>query len=134
VIAHGVTFLTDEGVTMAAVRRSNTAEKDLSERQRHWLKHLRAAEHNGESLTAYAERLGLSKSSLYESKRRLRACGVISSVPERAVSSAEFVRVELPEASRVRTSLRVRLASGALLEWSEAPRGDALRELIGVLS
>ena len=119
---------------MSAVRRSDTAEKDLSERQRYWLKHLRAAERKGEPLTAYAERLGLSKSSLYEAKRRLRACGVISSVPDRAVSSAEFVRVELPEASRVRTSLRVRLASGALLEWSEAPRGDTLRELVELLS
>jgi hypothetical protein len=118
---------------MAAVRRSNTAEQDLSERQRYWLKHLRAAARKGEPLTAYAERLGLAKSSLYEAKRRLRSFGVISSVPERAVSSAEFVRVELPEASR-RASLRVRLGSGAFLEWSEAPRGDALRELVGLLS
>jgi hypothetical protein len=63
---------------MAAVRRSNTAEQDLSERQRYWLKHLRAAARKGEPLTAYAERLGLAKSSLYEAKlgsdrrRRLR--------------------------------------------------------------
>jgi DNA-binding Lrp family transcriptional regulator len=119
---------------MSAVRRSNTAEKALSERQRYWLKHLRSASRKGEPLAAYAERLGLSKSSLYEAKRRLRVSGLISSVSERAVSSAEFVRVELPEASRVGTSLRVRLARGALLEWSEAPRGDALRELVGLLS
>ncbi len=119
---------------MSSVRQRGTAEKGLSERQRYWLKHLRAAARKNEPLTAYAERLGLSKSSLYEAKRRLRACGVIPSVRERAVSSAEFVRVELPEASRVRTSLRVRLGSGALLEWSEAPRGDALRELVGLLS
>jgi hypothetical protein len=119
---------------MSAVQRSSTVEKDLSERQRYWLKHLRAAARKGEPLAAYAERLGLSKSSLYEAKRRLRAIGVISSVPERTTSSPEFVRVALPEASRVRASLRVRLGSGALLEWSEAPRGDALRELVGLLS
>jgi Mn-dependent DtxR family transcriptional regulator len=119
---------------MAEVRASNAAEKDLSDRQRYWLKHLRAAERKGEPLAAYAERLGLAKSSLYEAKRRLRACGVICSVPERAVSLTEFVRVELPDESRVRPSLRVRLASGALLEWSEVPRGAALRELVGLLS
>jgi hypothetical protein len=119
---------------MSAVRRRSTAEKDLSERQRYWLKHLRAAERKGEPLTTYGARLGLSKSSLYEAKRRLRAFGVISSAPERSTSSPEFVRVELPEASGVRASLRVRLGSGALLEWSEAPRGDALRELVGLLS
>jgi hypothetical protein len=118
---------------MSSVRRRSTTEKDLSERQRCWLKHLRTADRKGESLTAYAERLGLAKSSLYEVKRRLRSFGVISSVRERAVSSAEFVRFELPEASR-RASLRVRLGSGALLEWSEVPRGDALRELVGLLS
>ena len=119
---------------MSAVRRRSTAEKDLSTRQRYWLKHLRAADRKGEPLAAYAERLGLSKSSLYEAKRRLRALGVISSVPERTTSSPEFGRGERPEASRVRASLRVRLGSGALLEWSEAPRGDALRELVGLLS
>ena len=119
---------------MSAIRRSGTPEKDLSVRQRYWLKHLRAAEGKGEALSAYAARLGLSKSSLYEAKRRLRTCGVISSVPERAASPPEFVRVELPAARRIQPSLRVRLASGALLEWSEAPRGDALRELVGLVS
>ena len=45
---------------MAARRRSPKAEKDLSERQRFWLKHLRAAERKGDALYAYAARLGLS--------------------------------------------------------------------------
>ena len=119
---------------MSSVQRRSGAEQDLSERQRYWLKHLRAAERKGEPLAGYAERLGLSKSSLYEAKRRLRAIGVISSAPGRTTSSPEFVRVVLPESSRVRASLRVRLGSGAQLEWSEAPRGDALRELVGLLS
>ena len=119
---------------MAAQRRSRKAEKDLSERQRFWLKHLRAAERKGEPLNAYAARLALSESSLYEAKRRLRACGVIEPAPQRRVSSPEFVRVEIADATRTPASLRVRLASGALLEWSEAPQGAALRELIGLVS
>ena len=120
---------------MAARRRSRKAEKDLSERQRFWLEHLRAAERKGEPLKAYAERLGLSESSLYEAKRRLRACGVIPAAPQRRVSSPGFARVEVSDAGRAApASLRVRLGSGALLEWSEAPQGEALRELIGLVS
>jgi hypothetical protein len=119
---------------MAARRRSRKTEKDLSERQRYWLKHLRAADRRSEALKAYAERLGLSKSSLYEAKRRLRACGVMASTPRRRDSSPEFVRLEVTGSSRMPASLRVRLASGAQLEWSEAPQGDALRELIGLVS
>ena len=119
---------------MAARERSRTAEKDLSERQRFWLKHLRAAERKGEPLNLYAKRLGLSESSLYEAKRRLRTCGVIAPVAQRRVPPRSFARVEIVDAGRTPASLRVRLASGALLEWSEAPRGDALREVIGLVS
>ncbi len=120
---------------MAAGRRSCKAENDLSERQRFWLKHLRAAERKDEALKAYAERLGLSRSSLYEAKRGLRACGVIAPAPQRRASSPGFARVAVADAGRAApASLRVRLASGALLEWSEAPQGDALRELIGLVS
>ncbi len=120
---------------MATRRRGSNAEQDLSERQRYWLRHLRAAEQKGEPVKSYAKRLGLSESSLYEAKRGLRACGVIAPAPQRRVSSPGFARVAVVEAGRaVRSSLRVRLASGALLEWSEAPQGDALRELIGLVS
>ncbi len=113
--------------------RSSKTEKDLSERQRYWLRHLREAERKGEALNAYAKRLGLSESSLYESKSRLRAWGVLAPALRR-VSPPEFVRIEVPAATRIPASLRVRLASGALLEWNEAPQGDALRELIGLVS
>ena len=110
-------------------------EQDLSERQRHWLRHLRAAEAKGEPLKAYAKRLGLSEHSLYEAKRSLRACGLIALAPaRRKAASPGFVRVAVADPSRPSTSLRVRLPSGALLEWSEAPQGDALRELIGLVS
>ncbi len=111
------------------------AEKDLSERQRYWLTHLRAAERAGEPLKTYAKRLGLSEHSMYEAKRRLRACGVIAAASQRKTSPPRFARVaiERSEGSAGR-SLRVRLASGVVLEWSEAPQGDALRDLIGLVS
>ena len=120
---------------MSVRARSIQAEKDLSERQRYWLTHLRAAERAGEPLKTYAKRLGLSEHSMYEAKRRLRACGVIAPAAQRKSSRPRFTRVEIErsEGSPVR-SLRVRLSSGAVLEWSQAPQGDALRELIGLVS
>jgi len=120
---------------MATRRQDSKAERDLSERQRYWLKHLRKAEQKGEPVKSYAKRLGLSESSLYEAKRRLRACGVMAPAPQRRVSSAGFARVAVVDSGRAaRSSFRVRLASGALLEWREAPEGNALRELIGLIS
>ncbi len=120
---------------MAARSRSPKAEKDLSERQRYWLKHIRAAEHQGEPLKTYAKRLGLSAHSMYEAKRRLRGYGLIAPAPHRQAAPSRFTRVAVePLQTSLVISLRVRLASGALLEWSEAPQGDALRELIGLVS
>ncbi len=120
---------------MAARRPRPKAEKDLTERQRYWLKHLRAAERTGEPLKSYAERLGLSEYSMYEAKRRLRVLGVIAPAAPRKTAAPRFTRVTAaPRESASVTSLRVRLSSGAVLEWSEAPQGDALRELVGLVS
>ena len=123
---------------MAARRRSPKAEKDLSERQRYWLKHLRAAERAGEPLTTYAKQLGLSEQSMYEAKSRLRAYGLIAPAIARKTSKTappRCTRVSIaPREGPPLRLLRVRLASGAVLEWSEALQGDALRELIGLVS
>ncbi len=119
---------------MAAGGRNAKAEKDLSERQRYWLKHIRAAERRGEPLKTYAKRLGLSAHSMYEAKRRLRVYGLIAPALGREVRRPGFARVAVAEIDRAPASLRVRLASGAVLEWSEAPQGDALRELVGLVS
>ena len=120
--------------------RSNRAKSlsDLTDRQQFWLKHIRAAESRGEALTHYAERKRLSASSLYEAKRRLRELGVIGRAATRTKATPRFARVEVvsaPDSAGVVSSpLRVRLGSGAVLEWAEAPRGEALRELVGMLA
>jgi hypothetical protein len=120
-------------------RTLRRAAVKLTERQRHWLRHIRAAERKDEPLTVYAEQQGLSVSSLYEAKRHLRETGVIAAAsgtkkPKQVVPEFVSVSVREPVHSVNGTVLRVRLSSGALLEWSEAPQGEALRELIGMLS
>jgi hypothetical protein len=111
----------------------------LTERQRHWLKHIRAAERKDEPLTVYAEQQGLSVSSLYEAKRHLRETGVIAAAggtkkQKQVVPEFVSVSVREPVPSVSGTALRIRLSSGAMLEWSDAPQGEALRELVGMLS
>jgi hypothetical protein len=120
-------------------RTHRRAAVRLTERQRYWLKHIRAAERKDEPLTVYAEQQGLSVSSLYEAKRHLRETGVIAAAsgtktPKQVVPEFVSVSVREPVHSVNESILRVRLSSGALLEWSKVPQGETLRELIGMLS
>ena len=118
-----------------------SADRELTDRQRERLKHVEASERRGEALTDYAKRHRLSASSLYEAKRRLRQAGVVERSKAAATSndsSPRFVRLAVrkaPAGVRVEpATLRVQLANGTSFEWSEAPRGDALREPIEIVS
>ena len=100
---------------------------------------VRAAESRGEALTAYAKRRGLSVGSLYEAKRRLRQAGLLERATRSKSATAQapgFVELAVHErpAGTTASSLRVQLPNGTVLEWSEAPRGEALRELVGIVS
>ena len=120
-------------------RTSGAKDRSLTERQREWLNHVRAAESRGEALTEYAKRRGLSVGSLYEAKRSLRHAGVIAaatrtkSVVTRSPGFVELAVHERPGATSA-PSLRVQLPNGTVLEWSDAPQGEALRELVGIVS
>ena len=116
--------------------RGAKAPRELTERQRYWLEHIRTAEGGAEPLKHYAARQGLSEHSLYEAKRQLREAGVLAPAAAGRKSTKRFTRVAVVEAAAARPAslLRVRLASGAELEWSEAPRGEVLRELLGILA
>jgi len=68
----------------------------------------------------------------------LRERGALAPAAGRRRAAGRFVRVVAAEAesgaSRAGTApLRVQLASGDVLEWAEAPAGEALRDLIGWL-
>ena len=122
-------------------RSKTSAGLKLTDPQRERLKHVEAAERRGEALTDYAKRHRLSVSSLYEAKRRLRQVGVVERSKAAATSndsSPRFVRLAVRKAPAGAggepTSLRLQLANGTSFEWSEAPRGDALRELMEIVS
>lgn len=120
-------------------RTRGTKDRGLTDRQRGWLRHVRSAESRGEPLTEYAKRRGLSVGSLYEAKRRLRQDGVIAAATRAKSATARapgFVELAVPERSMATTasSLRIQLPNGTVLEWSEAPQGEALRDLFGMVS
>jgi len=122
---------------MASRRIAAVTKVELTDRQRYWLDHIQAAEGSGEPLKRYAKRKRLSVNSLYEAKRRLRKAGALSSATpsdRREPTSSRFVPVSRVAASGPSAPLRVRLSSGVQLEWAEAPRGDALRDLVEALS
>lgn len=120
-------------------RSSGAKDRRLTERQREWLSHVRAAESRGEPLTEYAKRRGLSVRSMYEAKRSLRRAGLIAkatrtkSATARAPGFVELAVREHPIAATA-SSFRVQLPNGTVLEWGDAPQGEVLRELVGIVS
>ena len=117
-------------------RTSGAKDRGLTERQRERLSHVRAAERRGEPLTEYAKRRGLSVGSLYEAKRTLRRAGLIAKATRAKAATARapgFVELAVHERPAA-PSLRVQLPNGTVLEWSDAPQGEALRDLFGILS
>lgn len=122
------------------VRTKASKAGGLTDRQRSWLRHVRRAEGRGEALTEYAKRHGLKVSSLYEAKRRLRRSGLLPPAEEtssRKVSRRRFVALAVrrePAAVETRGGFRIQLPNGTVLEWSEAPAAEKLRELLGALA
>jgi len=120
-------------------RSRDSRARGLTDRQRERLSHVRAAESRGEPLTEYAKRRGLSVGSLYEAKRSLRQGGLVAEATRAKAATPRapgFVEVAVHErpVAATASSFRIHLPNGTVLEWSDAPRGDALRELVGILS
>jgi len=105
----------------------------LTPRQREWLGHLRKASSAGESVRAYAKRLGPSEQALYQAAKDLRRKGVLAptgrasrkvAAPRAAVVPARFVEVPAT-AVEPPSAWRARLPNGVVIE--------ATGELGGVL-
>lgn len=121
--------------------RSKASRADgLTDQQRRWLAHVQRAEGRGESLTEYARRHGLKVSSLYETKRRLSRAGLLppaKGTSSRKASRRRFVALAVrrePVVVEARGGFRIQLPNGTVLEWSEAPAAEKLRELLGALA
>jgi len=109
------------------------AELALSERQRDWLRHLRACERAGETVRHYGERQGLSVHSLYSARKRLRGLGISFGTSQRS-SRVSFSKVSLREASVGPGHWRVHFPNGAIVEWSAPLEGERAKELLQAIA
>ncbi len=121
---------------MARRESDETKGSALSKRDRFWLGHLEALAAQGGPATAYAAKHDLSIGALYEARRRLAARRAPALRAERPKRTPLFARVTLPvlpptpRDSGDSAGLRLRLASGAVLEWSTPP---SIEMLCGIL-
>jgi hypothetical protein len=109
------------------------AELGLSERQRHWLRHLRACERSGETIRRYGERRGVSVHSLYSARKRLRSLGISFGSSQRSPRVA-FAKVSLSEAGVGPAHWRVHFPNGAVVEWSAPLGGERAKELLQAIA
>lgn len=103
------------------------APRELTERERHWLQHLRACERSGGTAKDYAARKGLSLGAWYEAKRRLVRKGAWQTAAAPAARRPRFVpvTVETPR-TPPGPALQLRLPNGTVLEWQESPSPEML--------
>ena len=91
----------------------------LTERQAHWVEHLRACESSGLTSKAYAKKHRLSVHALYQARKEFRRRAALASPPNKP--SVTFTKVHAdPRVARVGL-WRVRFRNGSILEF-EAPR------------
>lgn len=114
-------------------QREREAELALSERQRHWLRHLRACERSGETIRHYGEWQGVSVHSLYSARKRLRGLGISFGSSLRA-SQVSFAKVSLGEAAVGPAHWRVHFPNGAVVEWSVPLGGKRAKELLQAIA
>jgi len=111
-------------------RERGRSRAGLTERDRFWLRHIEASARSRTPATIYAAKNGLSLGAFYEAKRRLVRCGAVS--PARRRERVSFAAVQVaPDVRAAEVGpFRLRLASGAVLEWASAPGIEVLGALI----
>lgn len=110
------------------------SDTTITERQRFWLEHLRAAEASADSLAAYARGAGLRPKELYQWKtvlgRRGLLAGTAGPVPDGGPRSG-FVRVVAPVSA---PGLRLLLPNGVRLECPADIGRETLAALVETAS
>lgn len=113
-------------------QKTSPAERALTARQRHWLRHLRAIERSGKRVKDYAAEQGIPVQTLYQVAKRLRKQGLLPPSGRRRARPKRFVKVAVasaaPEAGGV--AWRVRLANGTVFESAERLPAETMVELI----
>ncbi len=109
--------------------------RGLRERGRIWVGHLEKIEAEGIAAKDYAAREGLSVRALYQAKKRLVKQGAWPR--KRGSAEPTFARVRFLETApppSAAWAVRLRVPSGAMLEWSAQPGADLLAAILTQVS
>ena len=99
-------------------------EISLTERQRHWLEHLRACEASGKGIARYAVAHGLDAKAMYAGKKVLVKKGVLA-----RTRPSRFQRAEV-NAPVHGSTWRVQLPNGLSVAFSGAVDARTLRTVL----
>lgn len=105
--------------------------KDLTQRQRFWLAHIRAAMRSGQPLQQYAKWHRLSVGALYNAKSVFKRAGLLGTTPNAALTQAAFVPVRIAMRSDEPIRCRLQHKHGWQLELERLPDPQWLRALLG---
>ena len=106
------------------------------ERDRFWLDHEAAIESSGQTAKEYAAAHDLSLHALYQSRKRLRALGLMErsrafrTDTKSASKPMSFSKVELATPRRSQSDFRLSLPNGIVLEWSGAELPSPVVDLV----
>jgi hypothetical protein len=116
--------------------RRGAGHRELTERDRFWLRHLERQSAGTETSKAYAAHEKLSICALYQARMRLIARGAWRAAPARKGARPEtatpvrFTRLALPASAPAAMACRLRLSSGMVVEWSALPPVEVLVDLV----
>jgi len=98
--------------------RKTESARELTARQREWLRHLQTCHGSGKRVKDYAAEHGIPVQTLYQAAKRLRKRGLLEPSGRRPRRPKDFLKVVVaapPPEPRTAT-WRIRLPSGAVFE------------------
>ena len=102
----------------------DSQENSLTEKQRHWLEHLRACEASGQGIAAYAAAHGLDARAMHTGKKTLVKKGVL---PRNCRSRFQRVRVQGLVADN---AWRIQFPNGLVAAFSGSVDASILRTVL----
>lgn len=114
-----------------------TDDREPTERDRYWLDHEGKLSASGLTAKAYATEHALSLHAFYQSRKRLRALGLIKrpravrrEKENREAKPMAFSKVEVASPRRAGLDFRLSLPNGVVLEWSGGELPSAVIDLV----
>jgi hypothetical protein len=111
--------------------------REPTERDRHWSDHEGKLSASGLTAKAYAAEHSLSLNAFYQSRKRLRALGLIKRTRavrgegnNREAKSMAFTKVEVASPRRSSFDFRLSLPNCVVLEWSDGELPSAVIDLV----